>query len=83
MISLHPKDDGESFFVQMGVVFSALVNVRVSNPIGISSPLGMRWDNTAPSPYGDASQASIRSSKCVKTRSKRSSSLIHENALFC
>ena len=60
-------------------------SVREANTISFSVPSGMRCDNTAPTPYADASHANTNSSfqsKCTNTSDDTRSSFEASNAFL-
>ena len=50
------------FCVYLGIATFAVVNVREAHATCLSTPSGIMWDSTAPSPYGLASHDRVSGS---------------------
>ena len=57
---LYTKNNGESFFVQLRIFFSADASDLLAKAIGFSLPSSNLCEITAPTPYGEVSQESTR-----------------------
>ena len=60
------KHAGQTFLLNMQVVFSVFDKVREANPVNLFASSGILCASMAPTPYADASHASIKGKSGVK-----------------
>ena len=60
VISLHPKNDGKYFFIDVCILVFCLCQSSGSIHYGRSVPSSIRCASTAPSPTGEASHVHVR-----------------------